>query len=276
MLELIARLIPHLDVETIVPLHGGSTYETVEVNGAWIVQLGRTDYAAETLRHQVQVLPRLAPLLGVPVPKPELVCEAPTAIIYRKLDGLPCDRAPDGAWPEQLGRFLHELHATPPEFVGLAPEPADRCREQARADCARLRAVVAPDLRPAELARADALFASYLDDARNWRFPCALRHNDLGPKHVLVTPGGDLAAVIDWEEVGLGDPAWEFAWWLHAMPVTGERALAAYGEPDDARFLDRTGFVRALMSWLDVEHGVRTGNVARQQAGLARVRAHLS
>jgi aminoglycoside phosphotransferase (APT) family kinase protein len=201
----------------------------------------------------MRVLPLLAPRLGVAIPQPELVSVDPVAIAYRKLAGEPCDRAPAGAWPEHLGRFMRELHAIAPGDLGLA----------------------VPRLSPAERARADAVIAALVDDDRNWRFELASTHGDLGPEHVLVDPAGGLAAVIDWEDVGAGDPAGDFAWWLHAMPGASERMLAAYGVPSDEQLRTRAACLFAVMPWHDVEHGVETGDPELISAGLTGLRARL-
>jgi aminoglycoside phosphotransferase (APT) family kinase protein/adenylate kinase family enzyme len=270
----IVHAFPQLDTRGVARIDGGWTSATFEV-GERIVQLARTPYAAETLRHQMRVLPLLAPRLGVAIPQPELVSVEPVAIAYRKLAGEPCDRAPARAGPEQLGRFVRELHAIAPADLGLAPLTVAEFRARVRADLARMRAHVAPRLSPAERARADALVAALVDDDRNWRFELVVTHGDLGPEHVLVDPAGALAAVIDWEDVGAGDPAGDFAWWLHAMPSASERALAAYGVPSDERFRARAAGLFAVMPWHDVEHGVETGDPESIAAGLAGIRACL-
>ena len=38
---------------------------------------------------------------------------------YARIDGRPMSADVDGIWPERLGRFLYDLHLTPPEFVGM-------------------------------------------------------------------------------------------------------------------------------------------------------------
>lgn len=45
--------------------------------------------------------------------------------------------------------------------------------------------------------------------------------------------------MIDWGDTEVGDPAFDLAWILHAMPAEGERVLGAYGGPPDDRFLER-------------------------------------
>jgi aminoglycoside phosphotransferase (APT) family kinase protein/adenylate kinase family enzyme len=270
----IVHVFPALRPGRIARLEGGWTCETYEV-GDRIVQLARTPYAAETLRRQATVLPKLAPLLGTAVPRPDLVADRPAAISYPRLDGIPCDRVPDGAWPEQLGRFVGELHRVSPERIGIAAQTTRAHREQVRADIERMRVHVAPRLAPAERARADAMVAALIDDDRNWRFDTALTHGDLGPEHVLVSPAGDLVGVIDWEDVGPGDPAGDFAWWLHAMPAPAERMLAAYGGPTDDRFSVRARILFALMPWHEVEHGAATADASLIDSGIAGARERL-
>jgi hypothetical protein len=78
--------------------------------------------------------------------------------------------------------------------------------------------------------------------------------------------------VIDWEEVGMGDPVADFAWMLHAAPGPGERALAAYGGPPDTRFRERGRVRFLLMPWHEVEYGLDTGKDEFVESGIAGVR----
>ena len=41
--------------------------------------------------------------------------------------GVSLEEAPDGLWPERLGRFLYDLHLMPPEYVGLRGGSAADC-----------------------------------------------------------------------------------------------------------------------------------------------------
>jgi aminoglycoside phosphotransferase (APT) family kinase protein/adenylate kinase family enzyme len=270
----IVHVFPQIAAGRAVRLEGGWTSETYQVDDR-IVQVARTPYAAETLRRQAAVLPKLAPLVGTAVPRPDLVSDDPVAMSYRRLDGVACDEVPEGAWPAQLGTVIRELHRVPPDRLGIAARTVGAYREWLRADVAGFRVHVAARLSPAEAARADAMIAALLDDDRNWRFDLVVTHGDLGPEHVLVSPAGDLIGVIDWEDVGTGDPAGDFAWWLHAMPAAAARALAAYGGPSDDRFEVRARILFALMPWHEVDHGVATADPSAIDAGIAGVRARL-
>ena len=262
--DLVAGLFPQLALDEFEPIVGGWTCDTYRVDHEWIVQLPRTPYARERLLRQIEVLPELAAEVSATVPMPELVSREPVCMAYRALPGDPCDTVgDDGLWPERLGRFLYDLHMVPPEFLGMRSTTADTVREGVRAEWARLRDLAAGHLQAHELDAA-------------WRFAPCVTHGDLGPEHVLVSASGDLSGVLDWEEVGIGDPAWDFAWWVHEMPDVGERALAAYGGAPDPGFATRARLSYVLMPLHDLDHGLQVDRPEFVQAGLAGFRARLA
>ena len=258
-------------VTSIEPIDEGWTCFTYRVDGEWIAQVPRSGEAAETLRRQIDVLPELAREVSAAVPVPELVSRDPVAFAYRSIEGGPPADA-DGIWPERLGRFLYDLHMVPPEYVGMRARGPEAVRAELAATIDDIRARALPLLDADERASVDATVSAFLDDDRNWRFAPCLTHNDLVSAHVLVTGTGDLAGVIDWEEVGVGDPAVDFAWILGDQPEAGGRALAAYGGAPDDRFLDRARSLWALAPWHDVLHGLETDDAAAAQRGLAAAR----
>ena len=266
--RLFASLAP---LATFEPVGDGWTCDTYRVNQEWIVQVPRTERAAETLQAQMDVLPELAREVSAQVPIPELVWRDPTVMAYRRIDGTAATDA-NGVWPERLGRFLYDLHMVPPEFVGLrARGPAD-VRATLGREWSELRERVFPLLTAEERDGFGDRFGAFHDDDRNWRFSPCVTHNDVDRPHILVTATGDLAGVIDWEEVGIGDPAADFAWILHDEPEAGERALAAYGGAPDDRFRDRCAFRYALMPWHDVSHGLETSRPDLVERGLTQLR----
>jgi aminoglycoside 2''-phosphotransferase len=271
---LVARRFPRLGaIVTFEPIGEGWTCDTYEVDGAWIVQFPRERRAEDTLRKQIAMLPEIAAEVSGAVPEPELVSPDPVIMGYRKLEGRSIvDADDDGVWPERLGRFLYDLHMIPPEYLGLRAPGAATVREERRAELATMRERVFPLLSPAERAGFEDRFDLYLGDDDLWRFATCVTHNDLGPEHILVGPAGDLAGVIDWEEAGIGDPAWDFAWLLGARPAAGERALAAYGGLPDAGFRERARFSFLLMPWHEVIYGLESSREASVRNGLAGVR----
>jgi aminoglycoside phosphotransferase (APT) family kinase protein len=263
---------PELAAGEVRAIGSGWAAETYDVDGTWVVQFARDERAAAKLRQQIDTLPELAAELSALVPEPVHANRDVPAIAYRRLEGMPLDRAPDGLWPERLGRFLYDLHLMPPEYVGLRGTTANQVRAAMRDELAWMRSDVVPLLSPEEGKECEARFDAFLGDDELWRFAPCLTHDDIGPEHVLVSPSGDLVGVLDWEELTVGDPVADFAWLLHARPDDGERALGAYGGPPDQTFRARAAFRFWLMPFHEVAYGLRTEQAAFVESGLEGIR----
>jgi aminoglycoside 2''-phosphotransferase len=264
------------DARSFEPLGEGWAYDTYLADDEWVFQFPRLPGEDETIRKQIALLPELAAEVSTRVPVPTYVSDEPPCMGYRKINGAPFPEVGDaGIWPERLGRFLYDVHMVPPEFVGMRARPAGVVRDELRAELAEWRGRIVPLLDSEERRRALELFEAYADDDAIWHIATCLTHGDLGPEHILVTPAGDLAGIIDWGDASVGDPVWDFAWLLRAAPLVGERALAAYGGEPDKHFRDRARFAFALMPWHEVAYGLATGQPAFVESGLAGVRARL-
>jgi aminoglycoside phosphotransferase (APT) family kinase protein len=270
--ERIDAVFPALRARTATPIGDGWTSDTYEVDDEWIVQLPRSDLAAERLRAQIETLPELAAELPALVPEPVYADRDVPAIAYRKIEGLQLDQAPDGLWPERLGRFLYDLHLMPPEYVGLRGLRAKDIREADRREFATFRSQVFPLLEDEEAERFGGWLDAFLADEDVWRFAPCLIHADIGDEHILVSPEGDLVGVLDWEELTVGDPVGDFAWLLHARPSDGARALGAYGGPPDATFMQRAAFRFFLMPFHEVQYGLERGDETYVRSGIEGIR----
>jgi aminoglycoside phosphotransferase (APT) family kinase protein len=178
-----------------------------------VVRLRRTPrWGAGAIDRDVRWLPRLAPLLPVAIPLP-LAKGAPGAGypwdwgIYTWLRGdhPTVDGAADAdSLAKELARFLRALHR-----VGLADGPPTargsslgRFDDATRAALAALDGVI--DTAAATAAWDVALQTPEWSDAPVWV------HGDVMPANLLVRDGS-LVGVIDWELLGLGDPACDLA-----------------------------------------------------------------
>ncbi|MEV0788892.1 aminoglycoside phosphotransferase family protein [Kribbella sp. NPDC050459] len=187
------------------------------------VRLPRHAGAPQVLHREHRWLPDLAAQLPLPIPVPRHL-GAPsdrfprTWLVTTWVHGEPADHAPlsDPAAADVLAGFLNALHTEPPvgapvsERSTLSPSPG---WDEVQAHVGR-----------AEEIRAvweDALAAPTWDRAPVWV------HGDLHPANVVVADG-ILTGVVDFEELGSGDPATDLAsaWILLPEP---ERFLAAYG-----------------------------------------------
>ena len=249
---------PELGLTTIEPIGDGWDCLTYLVNEEWVFQFPRLEGAAERLRRQIAILPELAREVSSAVPTPAFESVDPPCLGYRRIDGRPMSQEVDGIWPERLGRFLHDLHLTPPEFLGMRSLSAQAVRDGLLDEVASLGAHVLPLLDPAERTSAERVIRTFLDDDDNFRFAACVTHGDIGPEHVLITDAGDLAGVIDWGEIKVGDPVSDLAWIVNTWAEVGERMLGAYGGAPDDRFLIRARFAFMLMPWHEVKHGLES------------------
>jgi aminoglycoside phosphotransferase (APT) family kinase protein len=268
----VQAVFPELGARQVRAIGTGWTADTYDVDGTWVVQFARGDEAAAKLRQQIDTLPELAAELSALVPEPVHADRDVPAIAYRRLEGMPLDEAPDGLWPERLGRFLYDLHLMPPEYVGLRGASAAQVRAAMRDEIEWMRGDVAPLLSPEETKVCEARLDAFLGDDDLWRFAPCLTHGDIGPEHVLVSRHGDLVGVLDWEDLEVGDPVADFAWLLHTRPADGERALGAYGGPPDPTFRRRAAFRFWLMPFHEVAYGLRTDQRAFVDSGLEGIR----
>ncbi len=265
-----------LKVQTFEPIGNGWAYDTYEVNGEWIFQFPRLPGEDETLRKQIAMLPELAREVSAAIPEPRFASVDPPCLGYRKIEGRPfTELEHDGIWPERLGRFLYDLHTVPPEFVGMRARGPEHLREELRSELAEFERRILRLLSAQEHRLFAELFESHIEDEANWCFATCITHGDLGPEHILVTPVGDLAGVIDWGDADVADPVADFAWLLEARPEEGERALAAYGGAPDDRFRERARFAFLLMPWHEVNHGLVTDQPEFVTSGLAGLRERL-
>ena len=244
--RLIRDQFPELELRSLRLLGSGWDMTVWLVDGEWVFRFPRREMVTRGLLVEVAELPRLAPLLPLPIPVPALLGE-PSAEYAWPFYGAPflpggelaqqaLDEGQRTALGRPLGEFLRELHAT-----GLdADLPVDPVR---RADMT-LRV-------PKTLER-----LAQLEELGLWRAPreayevveaaaglgppepAALVHGDLHLRHLLVDGAGRATAVIDWIDLSWNDPGVDLVLYWGALPPEGRAAFRdAYGPITDGRLL---------------------------------------
>ncbi len=233
----------------------GWDFKVLVVDDAWVVRWPRHRLAVEEIEKEVELLPVLAPLLPVEVPRFEYVSREPWLVAYRFIRGEPLvDEDPDG-----VRAFLDALHGVDVDAVaGPRLDWLEVYREQAD----EFRRVVLPLLDPDERSRGEELLA---ETQTLTGFEPVVTHSDLGPTHLLVRDGR-LAGVIDWGDARIGDPAIDYAWLLNG-PFT------AWEVDDELR--RRALVYHRLEPWFEVHYGVFTDQAAWVLTGLVGVRSRL-
>jgi aminoglycoside phosphotransferase (APT) family kinase protein len=242
---------PDLADLELAPVAGGWANQQFRLGRELAVRMPRTPQAPEMLRQEQRWLPGLAERLPLPIPavvrigEPSKLFEHTWSVV-RWVQGEPADREPITR-PESardLAAFLAALHRDAPEGV-----PSDAGRH------------AGPSAVKAEH------FAFWIDkiaghpsagDAREvwdkavaapvWRGSPQFLHGDLHPANVVVRDGG-LSGVVDFGDLGAGDPAIDLsAAWILLPTGAAKRFFDAYARAEESDIARARGWavMRAL------------------------------
>jgi aminoglycoside 2''-phosphotransferase len=266
----------------------GWTNYVLEADDLLIFRFPRWKEVAQSLGYEVRVLDFLGQRLSTPIPQPVrlAVLAHPRGwpfLVYPKLPGRPLStiRRLDGAGRRRLGAFvdslLHELASLPaPPLLrmGASEGNPDAWAKKYRALEKRYQrhaeSKVAAPLRP-KLTHA---FERFFADLRSARYRPIATHQDLGPDHLLWDDTKNRpTGVIDWEDLCLGDPAFD----LTGLTLLGSDRLRAWTRARrsdrDSTFEERLAFYRAIQPLHGVLYAAETGDRNLFQARLSALKA---
>lgn len=236
---LLAEQFPELDAASARLLGEGWDYSVWVLEERWAFRFPRRDVVVPGLERELAVLPRIAPLLPVPIPVPTFLGQ-PSDSFPWPFFGAPflpgrepadagltdVDRVELGA---ELGRFLRVLHDAAIE-VDLPVDPIRRADMPFRVSRLREKLEATPSVW-----RAPREVLGILNDAE--QLPASTRqrltHGDLHGRQILVERGS-LSGIIDWVDVSRSDPAVDLMLVWSLLPPGGRaRFVAEYGQVDD-------------------------------------------
>jgi aminoglycoside phosphotransferase (APT) family kinase protein len=211
------------------------------VDGTWAFRFPRRSIAIPGVEREIAVLPRLAPLLPLPIPVPTFVGRPahgyPWAFFGARFlpgrevaDADLSDDARNGiAGP--LGTFLRTLHAADAEaFTAELPaDPMGRGDMAERVPRTRERL---DEVQSSGLWEAPRSVETMLAEAERLPppVPTVVAHGDIHFRHILVDAEGALCAVIDWGDVCRGDPGIDLPLFWSLFDRSGRAAfLDSYG-----------------------------------------------
>jgi aminoglycoside phosphotransferase (APT) family kinase protein len=242
-------------VNRLVEIDDGFDFRVLAVDDTWIFRFARRAGVVAALETEVALLPAIAPLLPVAVPRFEYVSREPAFVVYELIGGEPLIAEDPGG----VRAFLDALHSIDVKTLPIGPFD---WIDAYRAQCAAFEELVFPLLDEALRWRSRALF----DEVESLTgFEPALVHSDLGPEHMLVRDGR-LVGVIDWGDTRIGDPALDYAWLLHGPFPNWE-------VDDDLR--RRAGFYHRLAPFYSVHYGVFTKQPDYVERALERLSSRL-
>jgi len=215
--RLVAEQFPQwseLPVRAVMP--GGWDNRTFRLGDDLLIRLPSSAAYAEQVAKEQQWLPRLAPSLPLAIPTPVTLGQPSQDYpwhwsVYCWLDGEPATSSPVADLSEfasSLGHFLAALHR-----IGASRGPSSGQHNLHRGGPLRIY--------DAETRQAIAALKGQIDDKAAtvvwesalesmWQRPPVWVHGDISPGNLLVK-AGHLNAVIDFGQLGVGDPACDLA-----------------------------------------------------------------
>ncbi|WP_326834205.1 phosphotransferase family protein [Amycolatopsis rhabdoformis] len=227
-----SALEPPLAVATISAGRSNLTYSVRDATGAQYVlrrpPLGALESGAHDVGREARILSALA-TTALPVPKPAAECTDPGVLgapffLMDFVPGQTLSPATAAALSPEVKRtigrrlpeVLAQLHALDVTGIGLDDLRRDRgyVERQLRRWQRQFDTLDLPATSP--LREVAARLAAKVPEPQG----TALLHGDFKAENVLLTPSGDVAAVLDWELASVGDPladlGWLLVWW--ALP----------------------------------------------------------
>jgi aminoglycoside 2''-phosphotransferase len=270
---------------TIISLRymGGGDYSVYSVNNELVFRFPKiaSDDADDNYQREVALFDALRPHVA-PHQIPTLLKHLPPGdhfdkpvSVYACLDGTQAAQmALNPAQKQQvavlLGDFLSKLHAIDPAALGMESPASAPMTQQWIKQFTEIRQQVYPLLNDDEQRWFTRLYESILADADQMRPPIALTHGDFGPENVLVPDHLDYLQVVDFEDIGAGDPVGDFCiWWGEWGADFLDTMLRHYTGPVDPHFRQRIVFYYDRIPALYLNWSIRSGNPKFEQFGRA-------
>ena len=236
--RLIRQQRPDLAGRSLVRIANGWDNATFRLGDELAVRLPRRPEAVPLILHEQQYLPGIASRSPAAVPFP-VHAGQPTSdfpwpwSIVQWVHGTPAaDVGPRDRGPAVAGlaAFLGALHVPAGPGVPVNPVRGVPLADRGAAVLERLE-----DRQ--RYPQATALRALWADAcaAKAWDGPAMMLHGDLHPGNILLEADSSLAGVIDFGDVGAGDPAVDLAvGWLTFDAEARHRFIGAFGPAIDA------------------------------------------
>lgn len=236
---------PGLSPRSIVGIGAGEFCHAFLIDGVDVYRVARHDEAGRALQREACVLGLVAGSfdLSIPVPVEISVGGRPAYVSHRLIDGDELTRERYEALTSTrrraaaaaVGTFLRQLHDVDRSIVqacGL---------EMIDAITARERAVALASGTLPELGQRSRTFVEHVLEQPLLAQPePVLLHGDLSPEHVLVDAGNTVTGIIDFGDVAVGDPAWDFVYLYADYGIEFlESAVLAYAPTSLPSFVDR-------------------------------------
>lgn len=283
--QALQRAFPDLGAVSPLQLIGwGFSSWVVETASGVVFRIARSAEAGERYAREMQTLPCLKSFLPVAIPQPEWYLPASEdfsygLIGYAKLSGTPLEidsvtsLRRERELAEQMAHILLALHRIPLEILPFKDDPEGNCC-QWKAQYAYVEPALRAALEPDEYLRVTGWWEAFLEDSAMRRYTPVFQHGDFWSGNLL-EENGRITGLLDFENMGVGDPAVDFTPLLYLGERFFRQVLRFYQESDGA---DDAGFEHRLRQWWalrefsGLEWSVRRNDREELEDSIAKIR----
>jgi len=257
VLTTVRSIFPQIERSQVQFLYHG-TYNVYLVNDHYIFRFPSIYHPPkrrrEYVRREVKLLKLLKSHLSTPIPEPEFIdFKIDTPFMgYQMIPGERFSKLYLNASPEQLrglgeqiGHAVGEFHSLKEivlngEAGSFTPE-SYRSEQSAIFD--RVQDEVYPRLSTNQREWTESIFNDFLESDENFEFEPVIAHSDLYTTNILVDPPTlSLTGIIDFENVGLYDPAVDFIFLREGIDLL-KSLLHVYPHRIDPTLGDRVTYI---------------------------------
>ncbi|WP_228819015.1 phosphotransferase family protein [Nocardia transvalensis] len=236
--------------------------------GAYVLRLPQGSYGAEGIGREAALLPELAGLLPVPIPR--FLFTAPNPLgpgefcVYPIVPG---ESLSPEQWYERglltlpstaelIAKIIDGVHSFPVTRASALGIETRDLREDFTEDLESVRAEVIPLLAPAAAKALLGAWEEYLGEDANFDYSPSLIHADVSLDHLLVT-GDRISGLIDFGDVEIGDPDYDLCYlYPETDPEFVRRVQRCRGTELDHRLEAKLRFWACADPALDVLHAL--------------------
>lgn len=283
----IKEVYPQFTITSAVRNRIGQNNDVIIVNNEWIFRFPKYGDGIDQLERETALLHAIKPYMSLTIPEPRFQQFHHKSVGY-VFSGYPLlagetltrelflevQRDRDvRILAEQLGTFLRQLHHFPvPDSL---QEHFDAC-----ADMHVILSQLYQDIQEKLFVymqrearqKISHCFEAYLSDASHFQFQACLVHGDFGGTNILYDKNHHkIAAILDFGNSGLGDPAYDFAGLISSY---GEDFLELFSPvyPDLSQVIERSRFYRSTFALQEALFGLEHADPQAFQAGIAPYR----
>jgi aminoglycoside 2''-phosphotransferase len=276
---------PELSITSCIFLGEGMDSVAVLVNDQLVFRFPKREDTAKQLKAEIALLPKLHSYIDLAIPNFTYIGKRANGLPFVgylliagpdvKSTGFPnIDPAIRDHIVEQIATFIRQVHDFPVDEAKALGVRNTHFTERCTEDLKTLQTQLYPTIEQPLIDYIETLYAGYLDDPANASYTPTLLHSDLSRDHLIYSPEKqELIGVIDFGDIEIGDPDYEFKYLYRAMGKEMiDRLLKYLPHPDPDRLYRKLEFFSHSNVLEDLLTGLKRNDTTLVTAALKEFR----